>query len=212
MHDLGTRSPPTLGNVRAGMGCAWCAGIQTDADEVVAVMRGLGAEPLEPYRSANLPWRCRCNKCGNEITPTYANARKFSPCRYCAPFGFSYNDPAVVYLLRHGRYQALKIGVASEASKYDRIADHGRHGWKMEQRHNIRDLDADVTPSVGAVRRELAAGDVRPQRRVTDVGPLRHGVQVDVVLQLVDASLLRCITAPTCRRRHRRRNRHRPNG
>lgn len=127
----GRESRPTLGGVRSGAGCGWCAGHRSDPDEVVAVMRGLGAEPLEPYRSANLPWRCRCNKCGNEITPTYANARKYSPCRYCAPFGFSRKDPATVYLLRHDRHQALKIGVASEASKYDRIADHARHGWEM---------------------------------------------------------------------------------
>jgi hypothetical protein len=127
----GRESTPTLGNVRAGMGCGWCAGHRSDPDEVVAVMRGLGAEPLEPYRSANLPWRCRCNKCGNEITPTYANARKFSPCRYCSPFGFNRTDPAALYLLRHGRYQALKIGIASEVSKYDRIAHHGRQGWEL---------------------------------------------------------------------------------
>jgi hypothetical protein len=94
-------------------------------------MRGLGAEPLESYPGAHTPWRCRCNKCGNEITPTYSNARKFSPCRYCAPYSLSYKDPAAVYLISHGRYQALKIGIASEASKYDRIAHHGRHGWKL---------------------------------------------------------------------------------
>jgi hypothetical protein len=127
----GRESTPTLGNARAGMRCAWCAGIRIHADEAVEVLRGLGAEPLEPYRSANVPWRCRCNRCGNEVTPTYANARKFSPCRYCAPFGFNLNDSAVVYLLRHGRYQALKIGIASEASKYDRIAHHVRHGWEL---------------------------------------------------------------------------------
>ncbi len=135
----GREVTPTLGNVRAGMGCAWCAGHRSDPDEVVAVMRSLGAEPLEPYRSANLPWRCRCKTCGNEITPTYANARKFSPCRYCAPFGFSRTDPATVYLLRHDRHQALKIGVASEVSKYDRIAHHARHGWEI--------VSSWVTPS-----------------------------------------------------------------
>jgi hypothetical protein len=45
--------------------------------------------------------------------------------------GFSYGGPATVYLLTHDRYQALKIGIASEASKYDRIAHHGRNGWKL---------------------------------------------------------------------------------
>lgn len=121
---------PTLGSARQGKRCPWCAGIRVSPDEAVAAMRSLLAEPLEPYPGAHTPWRCRCTKCGNEITPTYSNARKFTPCRYCAPFGFRYQDPAAIYLLRHDGYEALKVGVASDASKYDRIAHHGRNGWK----------------------------------------------------------------------------------
>lgn len=128
----GREGAPTLGNTRQGKRCPWCARNRVSPDEAVAVMRSLGAEPLEPYPGAHAPWRCRCNKCGNEISPTYSNARKFTPCRYCAPFGFRYQDPAAVYLLRHSRYQALKIGVASEVSKYDRIGHHAGNGWKLE--------------------------------------------------------------------------------
>jgi hypothetical protein len=61
---------PTLGSARSGKRCPWCAGQRVDPDEAIAVMRTLGAEPLEPYRSTHTPWRCRCTKCGNEIKPT----------------------------------------------------------------------------------------------------------------------------------------------
>ena len=77
----GREGAPTLGNTRQGKRRPWCAGNRVSPDEAVAVMRGLGAEPLASYPGAHTPWRCRCNKCGNEITPTYSNARKFSSHR-----------------------------------------------------------------------------------------------------------------------------------
>jgi hypothetical protein len=139
----GRESTPTLGNVRSGMGCGWCAGHRSDPDEVVAVMRSLGVEPLEPYRSANLPWRCRCNACGNEITPTYANARKFSPCRYCAPFGFNLNDPAVVYLLQHGRRRPLR---RPHRRRRSAVLDRQRTGQNRRANQHQRDTKETRLP------------------------------------------------------------------
>lgn len=84
----GREVSPTMGNVHHGKRCPWCAGQRIDGDEAAAEMRSLGAEPLEPYPGKNSkPWRCRCTKCGQEITPTFSNARRFSPCRYCCPMG-----------------------------------------------------------------------------------------------------------------------------
>lgn len=127
----GRELTPSLGNVRQGKGCPWCAGQRIDPAEAVEVMRSRGAEPLDPYPGNNRPWRCRCMKCGREITPTYVNARKGSPCRYCAPFGIQYDKPGVVYLLRHDGYNAIKVGISSDASAYDRTGHHAQHGWEV---------------------------------------------------------------------------------
>jgi hypothetical protein len=42
----------------------------------------------------------------------------------------SFGDPAVVYLLHHEEFQALKVGIASQVSRTDRIAHHAFKGWK----------------------------------------------------------------------------------
>ena len=48
-------------------------------------MRAAGAEPLEPYPgNAHAPWRCRCLRCGAEVTPRVAKIRHGrGPCLAC---------------------------------------------------------------------------------------------------------------------------------
>ena len=51
----------------------------------VRVMREAGADPLEGYPGSLRPWRCRCLRCDEEITPTYSNVQQGkNPCRQCA--------------------------------------------------------------------------------------------------------------------------------
>ena len=124
---------PTLDNIRQGhSGCVYCAGIRVDEEEAVAFMRSVGAEPLESYPGAREPWLCRCTNCENNITPSYMNAKRNSGvCLFCAPYGIDYLSPAVVYLLRHDKFGALKIGIASQAAHYDRLGHHARYGWEV---------------------------------------------------------------------------------
>ena len=64
---------PQLGNVRAGhAACGYCAGTKVDPVAAEAVMRAAGFIPLEPYPGSGRPWRCRCDRCGNEVSPRYA--------------------------------------------------------------------------------------------------------------------------------------------
>jgi hypothetical protein len=70
-----------------GGGCAFCAGKKVDPAEAEAVMRSMGLEPLEPYGGTHVPWRCRCVRCGHEVTPRFHHVRrgKSKGCRFCAP-------------------------------------------------------------------------------------------------------------------------------
>jgi len=53
-------------------------------EQAVAVMRAKGLTPLVPYPGRNdAPWPCRCDRCGEKVTPSYANARRQGGCRYC---------------------------------------------------------------------------------------------------------------------------------
>ncbi|MEX0172139.1 hypothetical protein [Streptomyces sp. LMG1-1-1.1] len=89
----GHEGRPTFNAVRnAGQGCRICRVRNAQAKRAAAtaprageVMRAAGFEPLEPYRSSQTPWHCRCTTCGRESTPTYSNVNGGrSRCRFCS--------------------------------------------------------------------------------------------------------------------------------
>ena len=88
----GKEVTPTLGSIRSGNGgCRYCRGnvvaekLRGDPEVAVAEMRAAGLEPLEDFGSTKAPWRCRCLKCGKEVTPTLGSIRSGNGgCRYCA--------------------------------------------------------------------------------------------------------------------------------
>ena len=43
----------------------------------------LTGEGSRPYPGAARPWPCKCERCGRESTPRYANVSNGSGCRYC---------------------------------------------------------------------------------------------------------------------------------
>jgi hypothetical protein len=100
----------------------------------MATMLAADLEPLVPYPGGvHEPWRCKHNKCGNEVRPTYANIQKGQGgCRTCAPPGYAADKPACVYLIElsshpdfpHG---VLKIGATG--SRTQRLKDWQRRGW-----------------------------------------------------------------------------------
>jgi len=57
-----------------------------DPKEAARIMREAGAIPLEPYKSSQSKWKCRCKKCKEIIYPSLApiKSRGISPCQKCA--------------------------------------------------------------------------------------------------------------------------------
>jgi hypothetical protein len=101
---------PRLNNIRRGSGCRRCldraqrdADIATHAQNATDTMHAAGFEPLEPYRGADRPWRCRCTTCGKESTPVYGNVQQGrSSCRYCAGQVTTPPDQAIVEMRQAG--------------------------------------------------------------------------------------------------------------
>lgn len=126
-HDVS----PTYGNVRAGTssGCAYCAGNRVDPLAAVEWMDRAALEPLEPYPgNSKARWRCRCKKCGNDVTPSYGQIRSGNGgCGYCSTSGLRLGEPAFVYLLTHPEWNAHKVGIAQRGS--GRLKDHAKRGW-----------------------------------------------------------------------------------
>jgi hypothetical protein len=76
---------PLFSNVKNGhAACVYCAERRSTPESATADMRAAGVEPLEPYPGTSKPWLCRCNTCGNEITPRLNGVRHGDgACRFC---------------------------------------------------------------------------------------------------------------------------------
>ena len=54
-------------------------------EEASKLMLSANLEPLEAYSGTDKPWKCKCLKCGKEVTPRYASVRSGkNGCAYCA--------------------------------------------------------------------------------------------------------------------------------
>ncbi|UZG60513.1 hypothetical protein [Rhodococcus opacus] len=95
-------------------------------------MHNAGFEPLDPFPGAGKPWRCRCTRCDNIVTPTLGSVRYMgTSCRYCTPFGIDYSAPALLYVLHHPSAGAVKIGITGQKTKSDRLGSFERDGWQV---------------------------------------------------------------------------------
>lgn len=156
-----------------GGGCLQCGFDAThDAqrlahDRAAAVMEKAGLRPLEPYKSALAPWRCRCKKCRREVRPRYNSIQQGQGgCIYCANRSFI-GARAVVYLLQHDRLDLAKIGIAKATSA--RIQNFVANGWRVLRTWDFEDgADAlaaersikdwwkyELGAPVGATRRQM---------------------------------------------------------
>lgn len=56
-----------------------------DEAQAVQHMRAAGLEPLETYSTVETPWRCRCEGCGDIVSPRLHNVRAgWGGCRPCS--------------------------------------------------------------------------------------------------------------------------------
>ena len=124
----GEEVTPLLNNIQKGQtGCGWCSGRYVDPDERARTMRIAGLDPQEPYPGRHTPWRCLCMKCGQITSPLYGAVANGGGCGWCNRGGFRAGESAIVYLVAHDAYDAVKVGIANRQSS--RLNDHRRYGW-----------------------------------------------------------------------------------
>lgn len=133
---------PRYGNIRSGWGgCAYCVNQKVDPEVARAAALAVGLMPEEDFPGGGQPWQCSCLTCQRTIKANWASIRAGSGCRYCADHGFwSGSGPAVVYLLVHADFGAVKIGVTRQRTT--RLNDHLRAGWSVLD--VWRDLDPEL--------------------------------------------------------------------
>ena len=189
---------PTYNSIQQGNGgCGWCAKVLVDPDEATKLMRSAGLEPIALYPGAGAPWLCRCQECEREVAPSYSNVRKRGRgCRYCAPIGFAYAAPGLVYLLHNPSYAVLKVGKTTQATIRNRVSDHLARGWVLVGTWATESGDAATIVEARVLawwRQDLGAPaallrEDMPQGGWTETAALVH-VDIDDTVERIQAEV-----------------------
>jgi len=117
-------------------GCKYCAPNYLDPKEAVRNMVNYGYQPLSDFVGTKDKWKCIHLLCGREVVIRYNSiSTGQGGCRYCAKYGFNYNDPAYLYLITNAELHAHKIGIATIGKgRGDRVKSHQKHGWELVKR------------------------------------------------------------------------------
>lgn len=95
-------------------------------------MKAAGFTPLEPYRNVSAPWTSLCNDCGTVVSPNLNNVRNRGRCcSHCAKYGLNPAAPALLYVMVHVVFGAVKIGITGRQTREDRIARLQGAGWAV---------------------------------------------------------------------------------
>jgi len=82
---------PSYSQIQSGSGGCRACGIKKNADKsrldqllALTRMKNANWEPLEEYKNANKPWKCKCLDCGSISSPTYAHIQQGRKgCKTC---------------------------------------------------------------------------------------------------------------------------------
>lgn len=65
--------------------CKYCAGVAVLEDDLLDRLKELKLKPLEKYKSAKTPWKCKCLVCNHIVEPTWNRIKQGrGHCAYCA--------------------------------------------------------------------------------------------------------------------------------
>ena len=138
--NCGAIVSPRFADVKGGNGgCKPCSVEKTrlSADVVNAEMKKYGFEPIDSYVNSNTPWKSKCLKCGEIVSPSLHNIRAGHGCIYCQDRAFNFNDPSYFYIMFHQDMHSLKVGIGNTTSNADRIKTHISDGWELLKRYDF---------------------------------------------------------------------------
>ena len=138
--ECGQERRSTLSHIRAGgIGCypcsrksdRWSHPAELTEEQAVERLEAHGFTPVGSYPGAGKPWKVR-HSCGAVVTPALSNLDSGTGCKVCNS-SFNYADPAVVYLLKHTGFNAVKVGIAGSKRQRLRMMDNTRYGFAVVQ-------------------------------------------------------------------------------
>jgi Zn finger protein HypA/HybF involved in hydrogenase expression len=139
-QNCGQIVSPRVADVKGGRGgCKPCGTGKTrlSQDVAFAFARKSNVEPLEPYINGTAPWKCKCLKCGEIITPTLRNLRAGHGCINCQDRAFNFKEVGYFYVMVHKEWNSLKVGIGNTNNVTDRIKKHIFDGWELHKRYDF---------------------------------------------------------------------------
>ena len=100
-------------------------------DNAVARFLDVGLRLIGKYENARKPIECECLKCGAITKQTLNGVKNGKTCKFCAPRGIQYGEPAYLYLIENSHHNSLKIGIGNYGNKNDRLVSHNKQGWSL---------------------------------------------------------------------------------
>ena len=80
----------------------------------------------------------KCTVCGLIWTTRLSSLTSDIGCPSCADYGLKPNLPSYIYLIKHSKYVALKIGIANSNKVRDRLGKHQENGWELINKKSFR--------------------------------------------------------------------------
>jgi hypothetical protein len=111
---------PQLGNIIQGNGgCGYCSGHIVEKAVAVRTMKEAGLTPLEEFKGSGKPWKCRHDKCGKTVKPSYASIRRGQGgCKSCGSIeGGKKNQlplEEVITTMRNANYLPLESYIKAD--------------------------------------------------------------------------------------------------
>jgi hypothetical protein len=139
----GVEVSPRFYDVKRGKGgCKNCGSrahlTASKLSEITKVMKDAKLEPLEPFVTTTHKWKCKCQKCGEIVSPTFHNVRRgHGGCIYCQVGAFKPLEPAYFYIMHHKEFASFKVGIGNINSVADRIKSHSKSGWTLNFKHSF---------------------------------------------------------------------------
>jgi len=141
----GSDTSPRLSGIKNGQGGCTSCGTARRADlrripdatarRIMVAARFLPDAEF-PYPGSDTPWPGRCLTCGTRRSPRLSGVKEGGrACRRCVMMESGVNfdiwAPALVYVIRHDKHRALKIGITSQRNQSTRLSAHRADGWVL---------------------------------------------------------------------------------
>lgn len=166
------------------------AAMSLDGGQAVQLMRSKQLEPLVPYPGAGKPWRCTCQVCGAEVSPTYNSARtRATPCRRCADAlrgraqrGLSFEE--------RGKRSVDVEALFAEMEQAGMYPLEDFPGNKRPWRSRCLTCEAVGSPTLGAIRGGQGGCLPCGRRKAAEAAKARRLEEGGVVLEMLAAGLV----------------------